>query len=282
MEVNVRAARCFLVLAEERNFCHASQRLRMAQPHLTRMIQRLEQSFGVLLVDRSARPIVLTDAGRVFLDAGRKLVEAAEDCERRVVAFARPDHRALLVGIDQHALVEFSPLFSDKSITPRPFLPLSDEDPLEMLSHGRLHLALIRSRSSYGGLSASSVLTERYVLAVPSMSTPSEEDRPLSLNRMHRLVVAVDRHELRLCLTRQEADAVEIIKAVSFAEALTLASLGLGAAIVPTSYQRLKVSDVLFRDIAESIPPSEVVMAWRDGSVPEELLSGLRAWGRDS
>lgn len=54
------------------------------------------------------------------------------------------------------------------------------------------------------------------------------------------------------------------------------------AAIVPTSHRKVGMTGVTFHEIAESLPPSEVVMAWRDGSVPEELLNGLRAWKEPS
>jgi hypothetical protein len=49
----------------------AERRLRTAQPSLSRQIRDLESEVGVKLLERKARGITLTKAGRVFLDHAR-------------------------------------------------------------------------------------------------------------------------------------------------------------------------------------------------------------------
>jgi DNA-binding transcriptional LysR family regulator len=66
-----------------------------------------------------------------------------------------------------------------------------------------------------------------------------------------------------------------VFEASSYTEALTLASLGIGAAIIPASYEKLNVTGVTFHKIAEPLPPAEVVMAWRDGGTPRSSGWGL-------
>jgi len=246
------------------------------------MIQRLEATMGVSLLNRTNRRFELTDAGRVYLDAGQKLIACAEECERRVLAFTSSGNLPLAVGFDQYAVVEFAPLFGEKAIVPKLLFRVSGDDPVLMLQRRKLHLALMASRSDYGGLSTSLVLTEPYMLAL----LPGEETRmaPIRLGeqRQQRIIVPSGEPRLRLWLVQHEIDIPGFIEATSFTEALGLASLGMGAAIVPASYRKLGMTGVTFREIAESLPPSEVVMAWRNGSVPEELLNGLRAWKEPS
>lgn len=237
---------------------------------------------GVSLLNRTNRRFELTDAGRLYLDAGQKLIACAEECERRVLAFTSSGHLPLVVGFDQHAVVEFATLFGEEAIAPRLLSRESGDDPVLMLQRRKLHLALMASRSDYGGLSTSLVLAEPYMLAL----LPGEQTKvgPIKLGeqRQQRIIVPSAEPRLRLWLVQHEIDIPGFIEATSFTESLGLASLGMGAAIVPASYRKLRMAGVTFHEIAEPLPPSEVVMAWRDGSVPEELLNGLRAWKEPS
>jgi DNA-binding transcriptional LysR family regulator len=64
----------FLVLAEELNFRRTAQRLAIDQSALTRRIQRLEQSLGFALFERTTREVSLTPAGRAFYEANAGLI----------------------------------------------------------------------------------------------------------------------------------------------------------------------------------------------------------------
>lgn len=77
--MELRHMRYFVAVAEELSFTKAAQKLRLAQPSLTRQLRNLEDELGVVLLDRSKTPITLTPEGRVFLfDAKRLLTMCAE------------------------------------------------------------------------------------------------------------------------------------------------------------------------------------------------------------
>ena len=72
--MELRHLRYFVAVAEELNFTKAAEKLRLAQPSLTRQIHNLEAELGVRLLNRTKNQVSLTDEGRSFLVDARRLV----------------------------------------------------------------------------------------------------------------------------------------------------------------------------------------------------------------
>jgi len=77
MDLDLRVVRYFTVVAEYGHFGRAAATLHLAQPSLSRQIQRLERHLGARLFDRSPRSTRLTEAGEVFLPQARELLRLA-------------------------------------------------------------------------------------------------------------------------------------------------------------------------------------------------------------
>ncbi|KRD04901.1 LysR family transcriptional regulator [Mycobacterium sp. Root265] len=85
MDLELRLVRYFTAVAEQLNFSRAAAELRLAQPSLSRQIQRLEHRLGVRLLDRTPQGALLTEAGKAFLPEAQALLGAA----RRAALTAR-------------------------------------------------------------------------------------------------------------------------------------------------------------------------------------------------
>ncbi len=78
--------RALVAVAEAGTLSGAAERLRVAQPALTKRVQRLERALGVVLLERRARGVRLTDAGRAFVAGARDTLaraQGAADAARR-------------------------------------------------------------------------------------------------------------------------------------------------------------------------------------------------------
>src|SRR5690242_5760099 len=70
--------RAFIAVADMGSFHRAATALNMSQPALTRRIQKLEESLGVALLERTTRHVALTMVGRDFLPKVRRLLDEFE------------------------------------------------------------------------------------------------------------------------------------------------------------------------------------------------------------
>lgn len=80
--MDMRLLEYFLAVAEEGNITKAAQRLHTTQPTVSRQIKDLEESLGATLLVRGKRQIALTDAGLLFRQRAREMVDLMEKARR--------------------------------------------------------------------------------------------------------------------------------------------------------------------------------------------------------
>lgn len=96
--MELRHLRYFVAVAEELNFTRAAERLRLAQPSLTRQVHNLEQELGVRLLDRSRNQVSLTEEGKSFLVDARRLLALSLESVESVQRFSRGESAQLNIG----------------------------------------------------------------------------------------------------------------------------------------------------------------------------------------
>lgn len=96
--MELRHLRYFVAVAEDLNFTRAAEKLRLAQPSLTRQIHNLEEELGVRLLDRSRNQVSLTEEGKSFLVDARRLVALSLESVKSVQRFSRGDSVQLNLG----------------------------------------------------------------------------------------------------------------------------------------------------------------------------------------
>ena len=80
----LKHAEIFRDVAGMRSFSQAARARGVSQPAVSHAIQQLEEHFGVTLLDRSSRPLKLTEAGETYFKGCVPLLDQFEELESRV------------------------------------------------------------------------------------------------------------------------------------------------------------------------------------------------------
>lgn len=84
MAVHLKSLKVFCDVVRQRSFSRAAEENEISQSAASQVVQQLEERLGVLLIDRSKRPFVLTPEGEVFYDGCRGVLERYSTLEDKV------------------------------------------------------------------------------------------------------------------------------------------------------------------------------------------------------
>jgi DNA-binding transcriptional LysR family regulator len=146
--MELRHLRYFIGVAEEENVSRAALKLHVSQPALSRQIRDLEDELGFLLLERSAKSVRLTEAGRAFLTEARAVLQHAEDAAKAARAIATGESGELHVGYAPSLTARILPptLRAFQAGLPNIRVKLHDFSTEEMLAglrEGKLHIAFV-------------------------------------------------------------------------------------------------------------------------------------------
>jgi DNA-binding transcriptional LysR family regulator len=101
--MELRHLRYFVAVGEEQHFGRAAQRLRVAQPALSRQVQDLEEELGFKLFERLSRGVKLSAAGKLFLEDARRILQEVSEAAIRAGRVASGSSGTLRVGFTENA-----------------------------------------------------------------------------------------------------------------------------------------------------------------------------------
>ena len=93
--------RVFLTVATEKSFSRAAEKLLRTQPAISLSVQRLEMELEEKLIDRSAKDLLLTDAGKVVLDYARRFENLQGELENALAEMRDKSAGRLTIGANE-------------------------------------------------------------------------------------------------------------------------------------------------------------------------------------
>jgi len=179
--MELRHLRYFVAAAETENVSRAALKLHVSQPALSRQIRDLEDEIGFCLLERTAKSVRLTEAGRAFLSDARALLQQADEAVKKARAIAGAEPTELKVGYSPAATARILPaiLRAYQRVMPKAHVKLHDwsnEENVAGLRDDRLILAFVvrpPKAALLEGIRFEELIRERICLAVPLTATPS-------------------------------------------------------------------------------------------------------------
>src|SRR6476620_4373138 len=146
--MELRHLRYFVAVGEEENMSRAAVKLHVSQPALSKQVRALEDEIGFSLLQRTAKSVRLTEAGRVFLDNARAVLRRADEAVKEARAVARAEPAELHVGYSPTPVAEILPktLRAFQRVMQNVHVRLHDwtnQAILDGVRDGRLQLGLI-------------------------------------------------------------------------------------------------------------------------------------------
>jgi LysR family hca operon transcriptional activator len=272
--LELRHLRYFIAVAEEGSITNAAERrLHTTQPSLSRQIRDLELEIGAKLVERNARGIALTAAGRVFLDHARLALMQIEVACEAARATEHPKKPAFVIGflLGQEAIWLSESLHILREEAPEVSITLvtkSSPELAEGLMQGKIDVALLRREVRTVGLGFKFLIVEPLIAILPARHRLSRRKkvRPEDLARESFISTARVAPVLRTVIDDYAAKTGILLKQVYDAETLSggmslVASTG-GFTLLPLYVRNALIPSVVARPLHGEIPTIQLVMGY--------------------
>ncbi len=294
MDVRLRDLRAFEVLAEELHFGRAAVRLHLAQPNLSAMIRRLEDSVATRLFVRTPR-VELTDAGRVLQEAAANLFVQLDDAVDRARIAGEGRSGVVRVGFASTTMLTalpdaFRAFRADNPGVELQLREMHSAAQWDSLKAGTIDVAITRELRPDSAISSVAIVRERFaavlpvdhrlaasdVVAVPALATePFVTCRRAFAPVLHDQITAICADAGFAPSVRQEADEWHTV--FGFVRA------GFGVSLAPDSLADLSGRGVVFRPLDRAPVLAQLHLCWpreRASPVVRRFVEALKQTSR--
>lgn len=280
----------FLAVAEEQNLNRAAERLNIAQSALSRRIADLERELGgIMLFERQARGVAITEAGRMLARDVRNILLQIEEAGRRVQRVARGDLGTLRIAFTEamvrrpllpKVLRRFREEYAEVELKA---FPLTSEAQRQRLRAGEIDIGVVIEESGDDEeFGYKKVGADKFVLVVPKAHRLAEKPKIAMLDLAEERLILPSRQFSPRLFDRMMAMfdaggvsphiAVEV-SAVDIAYGLVASDMGL--AIVTAANPENAPAGLVLRDIVDFDIPLTLAMIWPKSEVTAPLLKNF-------
>jgi LysR family transcriptional regulator, transcription activator of glutamate synthase operon len=275
--MELRQLRYLVALDQERHFTRAAAREHIAQPALSQQIRRLEEEFGLALVDRTTRRMTMTEAGEYLVARARRILAEVDAARAELEGLSGVQTGHVTVGV-MHTMgpIDVSlPLAMFHRRHPAVELTVreqSSEELAEMLRVDELDLAFlsVTERIESHGLGLRQLVSEELMVILPADHRLGHRRRLRMAElageqfigyrqgaRLRELLMSAGRQagfEPRIKLESNESQRIR-----------RMVARGMGVAILPRSDAEGSDAEVAVAMLTEPALSRDITLAWREG-----------------
>ncbi len=275
-EMELRHLRYFVAVAEELSFTKAAQKLRLAQPSLTRQVRNLEDEIAVRLLDRANNRVTLTEEGRRFLFDSKKLLAMCDEAVAAVQRMSHGESSQLNIGYVANIHYGLLPatLGAFRKLYPRVALNLFDmtsAEQFQAIEGHKIDLGFIGLRPALSGhdLLSECVAHDTILVALPARHPLAKKAKLKLADLATQFFIGMSAkthpgaREWLIETCGSAGFAAKILQeADAEPTAIRFVADGLGVAFMPEQITGLPHEGVVFRPLS---PPlrRESTIAWR-------------------
>ncbi|MFB4411390.1 LysR family transcriptional regulator [Pantoea agglomerans] len=290
MNIELRHLRYFIAVAEELHFGRAALRLNISQPPLSQQIMQLETETGARLFNRTNRSVQLTAAGEQLLSDARAILLQVEQASDRAARLHRGEEGELRIGFTSSApftAVVSDALFRFRQRWPQVHIKMQEintRQQLVPLHEGQLDLGVMRNTPLPADLRHQLLLSEP-LYAVVHKAHPLAGAEKISVTALAAepfvffdpqggtalysdILALLHRYHIKPYITQEVGEAMTI---------LGLVATGLGVSILPASFRRARLSDVVWLPLTEEDAISELWLVWSAGRELNAQMQNMMA-----
>lgn len=281
--MELRQLRQFAVLAQEKHFGRAADRLCISQPALSASLMRLEEEFRVRLFERDARSVRITPVGELMLRSTHEIIHQVDRTTNLSHALAEGRTGRIEIGFSG---ILFNPGLNEVIARCRADFPgieihlieITSQKQLELLDAGRLDGGLVSLPQPPEGVELIALLEDRFVACVPQahrlasrpVITAGElRDEPFVFLSRDRAPSTYD--QLMGFCAQAGFHPKVVCEPDHSLSAAVLVGRGLGVSLLPLSLSGAGLPGIVFVPVESPPPNRHWYFAWK----PERRPPGL-------
>ncbi|HEY1269770.1 MAG TPA: LysR substrate-binding domain-containing protein [Candidatus Binatia bacterium] len=292
--VTLRQLQYIVAVAECLSFNRAAEECHVSQPSLSAQIAEVERLLGVRLFERDNRRVLLTAAGREFIQQARAVLRESDALAEAARRFVDPLSGTLRFGVIPTISPYFLPRLTPKLRAAFPALKVVwlEEKTRALTSRleaGEIDAALVAFEADLGEVHREAIGKDPFVLLTARGHPLAADTAPLKLSELRNndVWILTDDHcfgkqALELCLSARARD--NEFKATSLATIVSMVAGGAGVTLLPelSVPHEVRIRNLRVRRFADPAPGRTIGLVWRKNSSLGPALRKVAAAMRDA
>ena len=287
--MNMKQLQYVLLLADSGSFSAAAEELGISQPSLSQYVKKIENQIGMPLFERINGDVRLTDAGRIYVEYGRRILDMEHQMETRFSDISENKTGSVIIGTSPYRSAGMMPEIAKQFRQKYPGMHLIIEEMVssELISRmqkGAFDFCLTMLPVDEKFFSYEKITEEEMILAVPTgydeLKTIIVPDRKypaidvMDINGADFVMITesqVMQQALNNLCDKYDLNLKKAVVVKALEAQINMVRSGIGMAIVPSGIERFcNEREVRFYSFIQDLPRREVVAMWKkDRELPE-------------
>ncbi|WP_297420697.1 LysR family transcriptional regulator [Clostridium sp.] len=276
--MDIKQLTYFITIVEEGNITSAANKLHMAQPPLSTQLRLLETELGTKLLERGARKVSLTDAGKLLYKRAKHIIDITNSAAREVEKFGKGIQGTLKLGtisssgtaLLSNRIIDFNKKYPNIKFE---IFEGNTYELIEMINSGIIEVGIVRTPFNSKDFECLYLECEPMVAIMSKNYDFKKDYEKINLDDLRNIPLIIYRRFEKILLSEfQEINVEPNIFCINDDARTTVlwARAGLGVGIVPKSAVNLEfMNNINYKIIDKDTLKTQITAIW----IKERYLS---------